>query len=89
MTPPRLLPGVFAQARHIVDGAAPAHGSAHVGVCYRALCGELCMPALAGKYAWCRWPICDTCRTATARSVVASLTGVPRGRINQPRMHAA
>ncbi len=62
MTSPRLLPGVFTAQQHLVAADATAHGSAHLGSRYRALCRALCLPAPANpRYTWRRWPICPAC----------------------------
>ncbi|WP_433261958.1 hypothetical protein ACQPZF_28220 [Actinosynnema sp. CS-041913] len=62
MTTGRLLPGVFAEQRHLVPANEPAHHSAHVGDRYRAVCRALCLPTPdRGSYTWRDWPICPNC----------------------------
>ncbi|GAA0232002.1 hypothetical protein GCM10010492_33340 [Saccharothrix mutabilis subsp. mutabilis] len=62
MTTGRLLPGVFAEERHLVPANAPTHHSAHLGERYRAVCRALCIPANSGgRDTWRRWPICPNC----------------------------
>ncbi|CAL9415440.1 hypothetical protein SUDANB95_01735 [Actinosynnema sp. ALI-1.44] len=62
MTTGRLLPGVFAEERHLVPANAPTHHSGHLGERYRAVCRALCIPAYSGGcHTWRRWPICPNC----------------------------
>ncbi len=69
----RPLPGVFTDERHLVANDAPAHGSAHLGRRYRALCRALCLPAPTGPFTWCGWPICaNPCAKALLHKAFAS-----------------
>ncbi|MEV0675616.1 hypothetical protein AB0I60_03740 [Actinosynnema sp. NPDC050436] len=73
MTTGRLLPGVFAEQRHLVPAGEPAHHSAHVGDRYRAVCRALCLPVPERtRHLWREWPICPNCARHLSAGPVGS-----------------